>query len=57
MTKRNKGDGKYNLPVELNKGPDDNPEAKGESVAKKIYDDNNSAGFRGGRPDRDRTGR
>jgi hypothetical protein len=56
-TKRNRGDGKYNLPVELNKGPGDNPEAKGVSVAKQIYDQRDSAGFRGGRLDRkDRTG-
>jgi hypothetical protein len=56
-TKRNKGDGKYNLPVELTKGPGDNPEAKPQDWSKVIYDNNDKPAVRGGRPDRDKTGR
>jgi hypothetical protein len=56
--KRNKGDGHFNHPVKLTEVPgDDLAEQKGKSVAREVYDNNNSAGFRGGRPDRDKTGR
>jgi hypothetical protein len=59
MTKRNKGDkgaGVFNKPVKLNQGPGDNPEARPQDWSKEIYDDNNSAGYRGGSQNRDRKG-
>jgi hypothetical protein len=59
MAKRNKGDGHFNHPVKLNNVPgDDLAEQKGKDVSKAVYDDRDSAGFRGGRlDDPRRTGR
>lgn len=55
-TKCNPGDGRYNVPVELNKGPGDNPNQKGVEI-KEIWTDNDSPAVRGGSPGRDKTGR
>jgi hypothetical protein len=50
-----KGDGKYNQPVKLNKGKDDNPNQKGVEI-KEIWTGNDSPAVRGGSPGRDKTG-
>lgn len=39
MAKRNKGDGVYNVPVKLNEGPGDTPEAKHGDYSKIVYAD------------------
>jgi hypothetical protein len=55
-----KGDGVFNKPVKLNdapKGHNPNGDAKGTSIAKDVWENNDSAGVRGGHPDRDKTGR
>jgi hypothetical protein len=55
-----KGDGVFNKPVKLNdapKGHNPNGDAKGTSIAREVWDNNDSAGVRGGHPDRDKTGR
>jgi len=54
-----KANGKYNQPVKTTPAKGDNPQGveKGQDLSKKIYGDNDSAGIRGGRPDRDASGR
>jgi hypothetical protein len=58
-TKKTKGDGPFSAPAKLTeyRGPDVNGNAKGTSIAKEIWENNDSAGVRGGHPDRDKTGR
>jgi hypothetical protein len=36
-TKKQPGDGKYNIPVELNSGKGDDPSAKGVDYSKVVY--------------------
>ena len=52
------GEGKFNKPVELNEYKGDNPNGsgKGEEL-KSVWTSNDSPAIRGGRPDRDKTGR
>ena len=54
-----KADGKFNQPVKTTPARGDNPQGveKGKDISKAVYEDNNSAGIRGGRPDLDSTGR
>jgi len=54
-----KADGKFNQPVKTTPARGDNPQGveKGKDISKAVYGDNDSAGIRGGRPDRDETGR
>jgi hypothetical protein len=52
------GEGKFNKPVQLNEGKGDgNGNAKGTSIAREVYNNNNAGAIRGGRPDRDENGR
>jgi hypothetical protein len=52
-----RGDGKYSQPAKLNEGPALEDANKGKSVAKEVYDNNDSAAVRGGRPNRSENGR
>ena len=56
-TKKQKGDGPYSAPARLYPGKGDQPEAKGEDLSRVIYGENDKPAVRGGRPDRDKTGR
>jgi hypothetical protein len=53
------GEGRFNKPVKTTPARGDNPQGveKGKDISKAVWDSNDSAGIRGGRPDRDETGR
>ena len=53
------GEGRFNVAVPLTPAKGDNPQGveKGKDISKAVWDSNDSAGIRGGRPDRDETGR
>ena len=52
-----KGDGKYSKPVKLNEGKPLEDTQKGKDLSREIYDNNDSAAVRGGRPNRSENGR
>ena len=54
-----KADGKFNKPVKTTPARGDNPQGveRGKDISKAVWDSNNEPAIRGGRPDRDETGR
>ena len=50
------GLGKYSDDAKLNQGRALEDTRRGTDLSKPVYDDNDSAGVRGGRPGRDKTG-
>jgi hypothetical protein len=53
---RSRGDGKYSQPADITNGPNDEA-APSKSVAREVYDNNDSAAVCGGRPNRSENGR
>jgi hypothetical protein len=45
-----RGQGRFSKEVKTNKGPGDNPEAKGENLSRVVYDENDKPAVRGTRP-------
>ena len=58
MAKRQKGDGHFSQAPKLtNVKGDDLAEAPGKDLSREVYDNNDSAAVRGGRPNRSENGR